>query len=181
MMMFLQGQVRSVGDGYALVVREGLGYKILFPADVVRGFAGEVELYLHEVIRDNERELFGFTSIDQLEIFWQLIGISGVGPKIAQKIVFADTIEAVRRRVMQGDLSFLTSISGVGKKTAQKIILELKGVLTDPDDGGVVDVDAVEALVSLGYSKSDAQAALEGIEAETTDDRIRFALKALAR
>ncbi len=131
MMSYIEGEVIYHGAGYLIIKRGGIGYRVSLPDMVARDFRGEVELYLHEVIRDNERELFGFSSIDQLELFWKLIAISGVGPKIAQKIIFSKQIDKVRSKIMSGDLEFLTDVPGVGRKTAQKIILELKGALAE--------------------------------------------------
>jgi holliday junction DNA helicase RuvA len=179
MMTYLNGKVLYHGQGYLIIERGGIGYRVSFPEPVAHDFRGDVEVYLHEVIRDNERELFGFSSIDQLELFWKLISISGVGPKIAQKIVFSHSVEQVRANIMKGDLQMLTNVSGVGKKTAQKIILELKGALTDDEPVAAIDSDAVDALVGLGYKKQDAQVAIAAAPGETTEELIKAALKGL--
>ncbi len=181
MMTYLQGEVIYHGAGYLIIKHGGIGYRVSLPDAVAMDFRGEVEVYLHEVIRDNERELFGFTSIDQLELFWKLIAISGVGPKIAQKIVFSHSVEQVRANIMKGDLAMLTDVSGVGKKTAQKIILELKGVLTDDEPTEAFDTDAVDALVGLGYKRRDAEVAIAAAQGETTDEKIRAALKGMVK
>ncbi len=179
-MVFIKGQVLYRGAGYLIVERDGIGYKLTIPEQAAREYQGEVALYLHEAQRDDGRELFAFSSINQLELFWKLISISGVGPKSAQKIVYADTVDGVKSKIMAGDVVALTSVPGIGKKTAQKIILELKGTLAD-DRVASVDMDAVEALVGLGYSRRDAENALSGLEEKETDERIRAALKRLSR
>ncbi|MBI5793857.1 Holliday junction branch migration protein RuvA [Candidatus Uhrbacteria bacterium] len=181
MMSFIRGSVLHHGVGYLLVECQGLGYKITMPESVAHEFGGNVQMYLHEVARDDGRELFGFRSVLELEFFWKLISVSGVGPKSAQKIVFSDSVERVKGKIMAGDLSSLTDVPGIGKKTAQKIILELKGALVDEPGVASMDADAIEALVGLGYSRRDAQAALSGIQEQTTDDRIRAALRRLSR
>jgi holliday junction DNA helicase RuvA len=181
MLVYIKGAVLHQGVGYLIVEHRGLGYKISFPEQVVHEMRGGVELYLHEVIRDSERELFGFTSIEQLELFWKLIAISGVGPRGAQKIIYADHIARVKAKIMEGNLTFLTDVPGIGKKTVQKIILELKGVLADEPSVTVIDSDAIDALMGLGYSKRDAEIALSGIEEGSTEDRIRTALKGMAK
>ncbi|NQV88758.1 MAG: Holliday junction branch migration protein RuvA [Parcubacteria group bacterium] len=180
MMSYLQGTVLHQGKGYVIVENAGVGYKISTPESMARDFHGEVTLFLHEVIRDSERELFGFSSIQQLELFWKLISISGVGPRGAQKIVFADRIDQVKAKIMAGDLTALTSVPGVGKKTAQKIILELKGVFADDTDVSALNGEAIDALVGLGYAKRDAEAALSGLELDDTEACIRAALKRLS-
>ncbi len=181
MMAYLQGEVLYHGDGYLIIKHGGIGYRVSLPESATHDFRGEVEVYLHEVIRDNERELFGFSSVDQLELFWKLIAISGVGPKIAQKIVFSHSVDQVRSTIMKGDLSALTNVSGVGKKTAQKIVLELKGVLADDEPVESFDTDAVDALVGLGYKKRDAEAAIAAAQGDTTDERIRSALRGMVK
>lgn len=179
MMAFISGNVLHRGVGYLIIEQGGIGYCVSFPETATQSFQSNIQLYLHEVVREAERELFGFTSIDQLELFWKLIEVSGVGPRIAQKIVYSDDVDAVRANIMTGDISALSHVSGVGKKTAQKIILELKGVLAQEDPTEAIDQDAVEALIGLGYKKQDAQATIAQAQGETTEEKIRSALKGL--
>jgi len=181
MIAMISGQVVYHGVGFVIVQTQGIGYKILMPEDVAHSLHGEVVLYTHEVIRDSEHELFGFTSVSALELFWKLITVSGVGPKGAQKIVCADEIESVKSKITQGDLSFLTNIPGVGKKTAQKIILELKGVLMDEPTTSGFDEDALGALQALGYSRKEAEQIMSSVEGKTTEERIRHALRLLGK
>ncbi len=180
MMSYLRGTVLYHGKGYVILENSGVGYKVEIPEPAGSALKETTELYLHEVIRDSERELFGFTAIAQLELFWKLITISGVGPRMAQKIVFSDQVDQVRSKIMVGDLTALTTISGVGKKTAQKIILELKGALALEPDEALVNTEALDALVGLGYLRRDAQAALDGLDISDTEGCIRAALKRLA-
>lgn len=181
MITTLSGTIEYKSEGYVIVQVGGVGYKVTMTPHQVSGVSGEVTLYTHEAIRETERELFGFFSMGALELFWKLIAVSGVGPKVGQKIVAADEVENVKAKIMAGDLSFLTDIPGVGMKTAQKIILELKGVLADTESVPTVDQDAVDALTGLGISKREAQDVLAQVEAETTDERIRAALKQLGK
>lgn len=180
-MSFLRGSVVHRGEGYVILERAGLGYKILVPPTFALDREGELAVFLHEVVRENERELFGFRDVEQLEFFWKLVAVSGVGPKIAQKMVFSDSVDGMKGKIMSGDLAALTALPGIGKKTAQKIILELKGALAQEPEVAVFDQDAVEALIGLGYARRDAEAALSGLEASTTDERLRAALKRLAK
>jgi len=181
MIVSIEGNITYHGLGFVIVETGGIGYKIVLPEDVAHAQHGQVRFYTHEIIREPDHELFGFASIEALELFWKLIGVSGVGPRTAQKIVFADTVEKTKERIMAGDLSFLTNVPGIGKKTAQKIILELKGALAQEPEFSIFDSDAVEALISLGYSRKDAENILSGVSGETTEERIRAALKTLGR
>lgn len=181
MMAYLHGRILHHGIGYVIVENAGIGYKITVPESVAHEIQDVATLYLHETQREDGRELFGFLSLAQLELFWKLIAVSGVGSKSGQKIVFSDAVDRVKAKIMTGDLAALTDVPGIGKKTAQKIILELKGVLVDEPGMSALDGDAIEALVGLGYSRRDAQAALADIEEGDTEARIRVALKRLSR
>jgi Holliday junction DNA helicase RuvA len=182
MITTLHGKIKFHGVGFVIVEVAGVGYRVNVPEDRAHELSGEVTLFTHEVQREDQHELFGFLSLEALELFWKLISVSGVGPKVGQKIVFANSIEKVKEKIMKGDLTFLTDIPGIGKKTAQKIILELKGVLVDDTVRPMgFDNDAIEALVGLGYPRRQAEDVLSGLEAETTEDRIRGALKVLSR
>ncbi len=181
MIVMLTGTIVYHGQDFVIIEVGDIGYQVILPTHQVSGILGKVTLYTHEVIRESDRELFGFFSMGALELFWKLIAISGVGPRVGQKIVSADEVEKVKERIMAGDLSFLTDIPGVGKKTAQKIILELKGALAEEPPVSSTDQDAVEALVSLGISKKEAQDVIARVEAESTDERIREALRFLGK
>lgn len=181
MICSLHGKVTCHGVGFVIVEVEGVGYKVIVPEDAAHGLSADVTLYTHEVIRDSERELFGFLDLSALELFWKLINVSGVGPRSAQKIVFVAPVDVVKGEIMKGNLSFLTDVPGIGKKTAQKIMLELKGALAEEPSVALLDADAIEALMSLGYSRRQVQDALSGLEAASTEDRIRAALKVLSR
>lgn len=179
MLSKLTGKIDYLGNGFVILEHNDLGYKVTLPETALMGVSGMMTLYIHETIRDDSRELFGFFSITALELFWKLIAVSGIGARSAQKIVFTSSIEEVRERIMKGDLAFLMSIQGIGKKTGQKIILELKGVLTEEPVTSVVDLESMDALVSLGYTRKQAEAALLGIEGVSLEERVKAALKSL--
>ncbi|MEK7451873.1 MAG: Holliday junction branch migration protein RuvA [Patescibacteria group bacterium] len=181
MIAMLEGEVVYHGVGFVIVRVHDIGYKVILPEEIASTLHGRVLLYTHETIRDSDHDLFGLTSVSALELFWKLITVSGVGPKSAQRIVYTDEIESVKQKISKGDLAFLTSVSGIGKKTAQKIILELKGILVDEETATGADKDAIDALTSLGYSRRDAEQILSTVEGESTEERIRFALKRLGK
>jgi Holliday junction DNA helicase RuvA len=99
-------------------------------------------------------------SLEALALFWKLIAISGVGPRVGQKIAFAGAVGDVKAAIMAGKVEFLTDIPGIGTKTAQKIILELKGALAG-EPASSVDPDALEALLGFGYTRKQAEEALK--------------------
>lgn len=183
MISLLTGTVAYHGVGYILLQAGSVGYKITLPESVAHGLSGEITIYTHEVVRDDGRELFGFTTIRGLELCWDLVAVSGVGAKLAQKIIYGSrSAEEAVDHIAAGDLSYLTSISGVGKKTAQKIILELQGKLVN-EPINTFDQDALSALMSLGYSKLHAEEVLAELPADDmdTETRIKAALKLLGK
>lgn len=179
MICLLSGTIDYRGSGFVLLRTNDVGYRIFIPKEHCREFSGDVSMYVHEVIRDNEREFFGFKEMHDLELFWKLIGISGVGPKGAQKIVFSGGSDKVRNAIAGGDLKFFTAVSGIGKKTGQKIMLELSGILVKESTEHDLDSEALEALMGLGFPRKEAEKALSAVDAETTEERVRLVLKGL--
>lgn len=181
MITTIQGIITYHGKSFVIIESHSIGYKVILPEENTLGFSGEIVFYTHEVMRDSEKELFGFLSMSALEMFWKLISISGVGPRSAQKIVYSDKIEKVRERISSGDLAFLTAVQGIGKKTGQKIILELKGTIVEDEVTSSLDNDAVDALIGLGYRRSEAEEAVAMVEVVGTEECIREALKMLSK
>jgi len=186
MLVSLKGQISYKGADFIVLENNNIGYKISIAEqpllDLLVG--DQALIYIHDHVREDAHELFGFSSMSHLEFFWQIINVSGVGPKLGQKIMTASSLDGLKQSIMKGDVEFLTGISGVGKKTAQKIVLELKGsVSLDDDAGDVEDNDVIDALVSLGYTRQDAREVLRMIPAEIAEaeKRIKEALKLLSR
>lgn len=181
----LRGRLLEIAGMAALLEVGGVGYWLrVTPATLSRLNVGdEAFVYTHDHVREDAHELFGFLSSEDLRLFGQLLGISGVGPKSAMTIMSVGSADTVRRAIMAGDLETLTSVPGVGKKTAQKIILELKGQLVEAESEDSGEREVVDALVSLGYSASQARDALKSIPADVADtsERIREALRRLSK
>jgi Holliday junction DNA helicase RuvA len=180
MIALLRGTVAHRGTGFLIVEIGGVGYRVTMPETAMNGLSGEVVLFTYEAQREDGRELFGFRTAPELELFSRLISVSGVGPKSGQKIAGAGPVDEVKRRIMTQDVAFLSSVPGIGKKTAQKIVLELAGVLVEGAEEAEGSEEAVEALVGLGYSRRQAVDALDGLEG-STEEKIRHGLKRLSR
>lgn len=178
MIAYLEGDVLYGGDGFAVVRTGGIGYRV-FPVGFVPLPGSTIAVHVYHHIREDREELYGFESRDLMQWFEQLIDISGVGPRLAQKILAPGDAAAFQRSILQGELGYFTAISGVGKKTAQKIILELKGVLVTAEEEAPLDQDTLEALLSLGYDRRDATEVIPQLTGETPEDRIREALRLL--
>ena len=113
-------------------------------------------------MREDVLDLYGFLDHRELEFFEMLISVSGIGPKGALSILGITSIETLRKAISTGDTSYLTKVSGIGKKTAEKIIIELRDKIGEEKGGSSLqgELDALEALKSLGYSQNEAREAL---------------------
>lgn len=191
MITTLRGTISEKIGEQVVLDAGGTGYGLSVTAeDYGRLSTGEqAKLYVYEHIRELSYDLFGFVSLDTKKLFEQLLGVKNVGPKVALAVLDIGTAPAVRGAIAAGDVKLLQSAKGVGKRAAEQIVVELRdkvglgasdtaeGIVTRP---GVVSGDeAVEALVSLGYSPHDAAAALKDIDSSlATEERIKLALKA---
>jgi Holliday junction DNA helicase RuvA len=184
MIASLRGRIASLAATRATVDVGGVGYRVNASPNTLSQFTvgAEALLHIHDHIREDAHDLYGFLSEEELEMFERLITISGVGPKAGMNILSVGSVESVRRAIMNGDLTALTAAPGIGTKMAQKIVLELKGQLVDADVGTGPDREAMDALVSLGYSVPQARQALKAVSADVTDisDRVKEALRQLA-
>ncbi len=181
----LRGEVMEILGGSVLLEVQGVGYlvRVSVSSLALLTVGEQAFVYIHDHVREDAHDLYGFLSLADLTLFDQLLGISGVGPKVAMTILSVGSADTVRRAIMQGDLATLTSVPGVGKKTAQKIILELKGQLVEADQVSPVDKEVIEALESLGYSAQQAREALKQISPEAVEApaRVREALRLLSK
>lgn len=174
------GQVIRKGENWVIIDNGGLGYRVFASPSVVLSakISEPLVLWTHEQQREDGREYYGFAVPDELEFFWKLITVSGVGPKLGLAIVGASNVSAVRKWIDEGNIAALSEIRGLGRKTAQKIVLELKGKLAETEGGSD---EAADALVGLGYSRDEARTALKGVEGASAEERLKSALKRLGK
>lgn len=184
----ISGKIRHKETNSLIVDVNGVGYKVFVPLETtLDASAGQaISLWTYLAVKENALDLYGFKDKENLDLFELLIGISGIGPKTALGILNVATPEMLRQAVAEEETSYLTRVSGIGKKNAEKIVLELRDKLvTTSADKGMnmrAEGDALEALVSLGYSERDARDALKKIskEIENTSERVKQALKLLS-
>lgn len=187
----LTGTLSEKNPPQVLVDCHGVGYEVDVPMSTffnLPGLGEKVSLLTHFVVREDAQILFGFGSAGEREAFRQLIKISGVGPRTALAVLSGMSVGDIGQAVTQQDASRLVKIPGIGKKTAERLLLELKGkVGADLGPSGAVVVDdaqgdILQALVALGYSDKEAQAALKSLPKDVgVSEGIKQALKALAR
>jgi Holliday junction DNA helicase RuvA len=187
----LTGTLSEKNPPQVLVDCHGVGYEVDVPMSTffnLPGVGEKVSLLTHFVVREDAQILFGFGSPGEREAFRQLIKISGVGPRTALAVLSGMSVADIGQAVTQQDASRLVKVPGIGKKTAERLLLELKGKIgADLGHAGSIVVDdkqgdILQALVALGYSDKEAQAALKSLPKDVSvSEGIKQALKALAR
>ncbi|MCE1254631.1 MAG: Holliday junction branch migration protein RuvA [Anaerolineae bacterium] len=187
MIAALQGDIWFVAEDSLVVKVGGMGLKVFAPAPLIKQqHAGDpITLFTYLVVREDALTLFGFESEAERDFFILLLGVNGVGPRIALSILSTLTLDAIRRAVLSEQADIFSRVPGVGKKNAQKILLHLQGKVGDAGTSGLVnfeDVDGsvIEALTALGYSVVEAQTALQSLPKDAprdTESRLRLALQ----
>ena len=179
----LRGRISGRAGSALIVDVSGVGYLVNATPSVHRLGDGEVTVEVHTVVREDALQLYGFATADERELFELLLGVSGVGPKVALAIVSGSTPVELRRAIARDDVKRFQAIPGIGLKTAQRVVLELKEKLAGLDIGGPVggDLTARDALVELGWSLVDAERALAEIDSDLPiEEQVRHALRAAA-
>jgi len=196
MIAFLRGEIAMIEEDRVIIDVGGIGYEVFMPLSSLKRIGqtgGEIMAYTHLAIREDAAVLYGFLSRDELTMFRLLIGVSGIGPKGALGILSGMSASDLRFAILSDDVKSISAAPGIGKKTAQKLILELKdkidfsgaldtGELGTAEASGGDDArsDAVQALIALGYSGTDALKAvnrIQGAEGLSTEDILKKALK----
>lgn len=203
MLSYIIGEVAEISADTIVVENNGIGFNIKTSAmtiDSLPPVGDMVRIYTYLHVREDAMQIFGFLSKDELEVFKLLLNVNGIGPKGALGILSAISTDDLRFAVLSDDVNLIKSCPGVGAKTAQKLIIELKDKLrledafemavnnnnkknTVQDNTVIVMNEAVEALVSLGYSSKDAIAAVkkvENIQNKNSEQILKEALKGLA-
>lgn len=198
MLAFVKGILDTVREDYIIVENRGNGYEILVPGSVIQAMpqvGNEVKIYTYLYVREDVLQLYGFLTKDQLDMFKLLITVNGIGPKGALGILTVMDVDALRLAILSDDAKSIAKSPGIGAKTAGKLILELKdkchledildsggaaaSPLADAADGSARN-DAIQALVALGYSASEATAAVRKVNVSvdmSVEDILKQSLK----
>lgn len=193
MISFLQGKILNKGEGFIIIKVSGLGYKTfvnsVFYDELDIG--QEVEIYTHQHVREDALDLYGFKSMEELEIFELLLSISGIGPKSALGVLAVAGVGEIKESISRGDSALLIKVSGIGRKTAERVVLELREKISSltnsgqvrAGDVGLASGDEIDALMALGYSMPQARDALRGVDSNIKDsgERIKEALRSLGK
>lgn len=192
---YIKGQYKGIFKDYVTVENNGIGYKIFTSGNTMAqmpSLDGEVILYLTQIIREDFMGLYGFSTREELELFQTLITISGIGAKASLSLLSASTPDRLKIAIIQENEAVLLKAPGIGKKTAQRLILELKDKLKV--DHMIIDsekskeetdmekhvIEAMAALMTLGYTEREAKGALKNIDqSKAVEGIIKDALKYL--
>jgi Holliday junction DNA helicase RuvA len=193
---YIKGKYIGINKDCIIVENNGIGYKIFTSGATMSSMpksGEEVMLYLEQIVREDFLGLYGFDSREELEMFKLLLTVNGVGPKAALSLLSISRVNNLKYAIMTGDEKHICRGVGIGKKTAARIILELKDKLkpselldnndeADNEDNGSIMLvsEALSALLALGYSEKEAEAALKNVNKnDSVENIIKNALKAL--
>jgi Holliday junction DNA helicase RuvA len=187
MIASIRGEITQIEDNALVLEVGGIGLRAFVPKPLLSKFnTGEIILLqTHLVVRENDLSLYGFETPAERQFFLILLGVDGVGPKLALAVLSTLTLDAVQRAVFSDEPDLLSRVPGVGKKTAQKMQLYLKDRLKPSNNlekiASMSDADSevLAALTSLGYSVVEAQTALQSLPKDAPDiveEKLRMAL-----
>ncbi len=194
MIRFIKGKFYPQADGTIVVeTSSGIGFSMMIPANcpLYKHYEGEeVKAYTYMAVREDDISLYGFSSMDELELYTMLISVSGVGAKVGIAIMSIMPVDQLKHAIASGDAKTIATANGVGKKTAERVIIDLKDKVGDFDapETGAAGItanitsersEAVSALMSLGYSKTEADQAVGAVKDEdlSAEQYIKLALK----
>jgi Holliday junction DNA helicase RuvA len=191
MIATLYGEITEKQNDQVVIECAGVGYGLFVTFEDFGALekGSKLKLYIYEHIRENSHDLFGFRSAETKALFELLLTVNGVGPKMALAILSIASGVQVKQAIASGDTKFISQAVGVGKRVAERVVVDLKdkvGLVASEDATGFLAIpvgnlndEALQGLVSLGYSVQDAAEALKGVDKKlTTEERIKQALKA---
>jgi len=191
MISYLRGKVKLFKWGLVILDVGGVGYKVSVSPQIniandIVDTQEEIELFIHQHLREDADDLYGFSAFEELELFDKLISVNGVGPKAGMNIMSVGQPEKIISAIINEDVAFFTTISGIGKKAALKIIVDLKSKLGSSKELNVLSNDSedvVEALLALGYKRVELQGVIGKMphDLEANEDKVKWCLKNLGR
>jgi Holliday junction DNA helicase RuvA len=195
MFHYIKGNVTMKFEGGVVIETGGIGYEVFVPDNspvYLSESRDTVLVYTAMIVREDDVSIYGFHDKEALDLFRKLMTVNGVGAKAAMAILSSMPVSEIKKAIVFDDAATLTRANGIGKKIAQRITLELKdkmgaiGGLAEAAEKVIYDsgkTEAINGLISLGYSRSEAVSALAGITEDdlTTEEYIKRALKGIGR
>jgi Holliday junction DNA helicase RuvA len=190
MIASISGIIRKIGKDHLVIAVGGVGLRVFVPRTVLEDVGGvgrSLSFHTHLIVRETELTLYGFESEEDLGLFEILLGVNGVGPKVALAILSTLSPELLKSAIMREEAAVLQRVPGIGKKTAERLMFQLRDKLDLTADTTAmpfisdVDSDVIDILTSLGFSIVEAQTALQNIprEVKEIDSRVQLALQYL--
>ena len=189
MITSLRGRLEAAGPDWIEIAVGGVTLKVNVPGSDVERLArqgAELRLFTSLQVREDSFTLFGFSTREARSAFEALIGISGIGPRVALSVLSLFTPASLALAVASGDTDAFVGVPGVGKRTASRIVLELAGKIDEisiPASTAVVAQDIVDALTAIGYSVAEARESASGLPSDdgaSLEERVREALQRMA-
>ncbi len=186
----LRGKVELTKDTFAIIDVQGVGYRVMLNEIVLGKISkevGEISLFIHTNVKEDHIHLYGFLSLEELEMFELLLSVSGIGPKAGLAILTIASVATIKNAIFKEDYTLLTQVSGVGKKTAERVCLELRSKVEAIDGEDKQEVEAsqevIEALMAMGYSAGEARESVKAIPNNVTDESemIKLALRSIKK
>ena len=191
MIVNLKGSLETVGPDWVHLQLGGVTFQVFVPSSAIKDLGpvgGQVRLFTHMRIREEQAVLYGFPTAVSMELFHLLTAVSGVGPRLALALLSSLGPSGLRLAIATADVAALNSAPGVGQRTASRIVLDLKGKLDFDDEAqitltGGAQADVIAALTALGYTTAEARRGVAGLavsESQDLEEMIRQALQQLS-
>jgi Holliday junction DNA helicase RuvA len=185
---YITGKVSELTPTYLIVENNGIGYfiKISLNCYSIISENKEVKIYIHEIIREDTYDLYGFVDKEEREIYRKLISVSGVGPNTALVMISSLSTTEIITAISSGDVNTIKSVKGIGLKTAQRVIVDLKDKIGNMSEnieifdtkGNTIKEESLSALIMLGFNKKQAEKAIDKITKDGKETDVEGVIKA---
>lgn len=185
MINYIKGFVSIIESNYIVVECNNIGYTIYVANPYSFGINDEVTVYTYNHIKEDEYSLYGFKTMEEKSLFLRLIGVKGLGPKMAMPMLATGSVNGIIDAIDRENVLYLTKFPKIGDKLAKQIILDLKGKLKNDFEGTTDNSntdDLIEVLLSLGYKQADIKRILKDIDdSKSVEEQVKDALKLLLK
>lgn len=189
MIAFVEGNLEGIIEDKVIINVNGIGYNVMVSQktiDFLPSYGNKVKLFTYTAVREDSISLYGFISLDELNLFKKLISVNGIGPKGGLSLLSFTDADELRFAIVSGDAKLISKAPGIGKKTAERVILDLKdklewdkdliareiseNKLSDSGENNGASKEAIEALIALGYGQTQAHKAVNSVDLNTFDN-----------
>lgn len=178
MYSYISGKVTDIESNYIVLDNNGIGYMIYTASPYSFNKEDNYKVYIYQYVREDENSLYGFKSVEEKDLFLKLIGVKGLGCKMALPMLATGSISDIKTAIETDNINYLKKFPKIGDKVARQIILDLKGKLVNNEDKkDIVSTELVEALQGLGYKTADINKVVKNIDkSRPIENQIKQAL-----